>query len=100
MKRVVLIGLASLPAVAAALPAAAGQAPAPPPALYAAQCAGCHGARLQGGAGPALKSKLIAAEKPGDIYKVIKSGMPLDNPGSLSDAQAKLLADYIVAQNK
>jgi mono/diheme cytochrome c family protein len=90
--------IAGLAATTAAL---AGPAPvAPPPALYTQQCASCHGAQLEGGAGPALKSKLIAAEQPGDIYKVIKSGMPITAPGSLTDAQAKLLADYIVAQNK
>jgi mono/diheme cytochrome c family protein len=85
---------------AAAVAIAAAPSPAPPPALYTAQCAECHGAHLEGGAGPALRGALIAKEAPGDIYKIIKSGMPLSNPGSLTDAQAKLLTDYIVAQNK
>lgn len=84
----------------AAAAIAAAPSPAPPPALYTAQCAECHGAHLEGGGGPALKDGLIAKQAPGDLYKIIKSGMPLSNPGSLTDAQAKLLTDYIVAQNK
>ena len=72
-----------VPVAAAAI--AAAPAPAPPPALYTAQCAECHGAHLEGGAGPALKDPLVARQAPGDIYKIVRSGMPLSSPGSRAE---------------
>ncbi len=87
----------------------------PPPALYtaaqaeagaqhyAALCAVCHGAQLQGVVGPALKGPNFASAKSGfavgDIFTIIANNMPASDPGSLApDVYVKVMA-YVLQQN-
>jgi mono/diheme cytochrome c family protein len=54
--------------------------------LFAAKCAGCHGAKLQGGAGPALVGKqffLRFGGKPvSQLWYDVHTEMPLTAPSS------------------
>lgn len=87
--------------VLAAQGAAAATPPEPtsPPAAYAARCAACHGARLQGGSGPALVNPDMRGRSPASVKAQIKATMPLNAPGALSDAEYDALAGYIAALN-
>jgi mono/diheme cytochrome c family protein len=67
--------------------------------LYARQCAACHGAQLEGGAGPALTGdsfRALAATQhltPAALLDVISKTMPMTSPGSLRpDDYASLVA--------
>ncbi|MFC4452667.1 PQQ-binding-like beta-propeller repeat protein [Deinococcus sonorensis] len=71
---------------------------------YNQNCAGCHGANLQGGAGPALAgSKFLAKWANGkplsDLYTVISKQMPLNAPGSLSQQQYLSITAYVLSKN-
>lgn len=74
-------------------------------AIYTNHCASCHGAKLQGGAGPALSGSTFAStwESGGktadDLYYIIHTQMPLTAPGSLSEAQYLSVTAYILQQN-
>jgi mono/diheme cytochrome c family protein len=92
-------------------------APAPRPALYAraqavsgakafaAQCAQCHGERLEGGVGPALtgpnlvrlaqKTKLTV----GDFFGFMALQMPLNAPASLPKDQYVQILSFILRSN-
>lgn len=73
--------------------------------IYTQHCAACHGSQLQGGAGPALAgpkfadnlsySKMTAKQ----LFDFIKSQMPNDAPGSLSDRQYLDVFAYILSKN-
>lgn len=73
--------------------------------VYTAHCATCHGAKLQGGAGPVLAgagfasnlsySKMSARQ----LFDFIKSQMPADDPGSLSQQQYFDVLAYILSKN-
>jgi polar amino acid transport system substrate-binding protein len=73
--------------------------------LYAAQCAQCHGANLEGGVGPALtgpnlvrlanKTKLTV----GDFFQFMSLQMPLNAPGSLPKDQYVQILAYILKYN-
>jgi mono/diheme cytochrome c family protein len=97
--------------------AAVEAAGAKPPALYsnaqaaqgassyASKCAMCHGASLEGGAGPPLSGPNMTTlgEKThlsvGDMFTYITTNMPMNAPASLSkDEYVKILA-YILKQN-
>lgn len=65
----------------------------------------CHGAQLEGGAGPPLKGPNLTTlgEKThlsvGDMFTYIATAMPFNAPGSLSkDEYVKIMA-YILKQN-
>lgn len=90
--------------------------PAPGPSFTAAQaqdgqsvytksCAGCHGANLQGAAGPALSGTSFLAKwadgghKLADLYSVISKQMPLTAPGSLSAQQYLDVTAFILSKN-
>lgn len=46
-------------------------------ALYASQCASCHGLEGEGGLGPALKNRTVLKNTPDEIFfSVIRSGVP------------------------
>ena len=72
---------------------------------YSASCAQCHGAQLEGGAGPALtgpnlrtlatKTKLTV----GDMYGFISQQMPMNAPASLSKDQYAAILAYILKFN-
>lgn len=64
-------------------------------------CAACHGADLISGRAPDLigenfKNKYMSEEQ---LYNFIKGNMPPKNPGSLSDAEYKAIAAYILEKN-
>jgi mono/diheme cytochrome c family protein len=70
---------------------------------YNDACASCHGATLQGGAGPALSGasfKTKWRDHPlRDLFDVVHDQMPLNAPGTLSeDASLRILA-YILSVN-
>jgi len=71
--------------------------------IFAAQCATCHGAKLEGGAGPQLAGDDFIAKWSGqtadDVHYVVSTQMPMTNPGSLSPAEALAVLAYILQQN-
>lgn len=99
---------------AASLLAAAAQAGAPP-AIYtdaqaktgaqdfAQNCAMCHGANLEGGAGPALIGQAFASASNnytvGAIFTELSQQMPAGQPGSLSHTQYEDIMAYILQKN-
>jgi len=94
------------------MPAAAqrGGAPAPPPgsgeALFAANCAFCHGRDATGGAsGPDLTdSALVAEDVNGDqMMPVIRSGRPekgMPSFAALPEADIRKIVEYVHARKK
>lgn len=73
--------------------------------VYKSKCAVCHGSRMQGGAGPALKgSKFASSVKFGNLsasqlYDFISTHMPKTNPGGLTQKQYLHVFAYILSQN-
>jgi len=73
--------------------------------VYAAHCAVCHGARLQGGPGPALIGAKFARSLESDpitgpqLYEFITSHMPAGEPGSLGDREFLQAFAYLLAAN-
>ena len=73
--------------------------------IFAQQCATCHGASLEGVAGPALKGsafhQMAAAQNlnAASLLQVVSDSMPQDNPGSLSPVQYAALVAFILQQN-
>jgi mono/diheme cytochrome c family protein len=73
--------------------------------VFAANCASCHGANLEGGAGPALSGqKLNALAKNTNLsvsrmYTFFSQEMPLNKPGSLTSAQYLAIMAYILKFN-
>jgi polar amino acid transport system substrate-binding protein len=106
-----------LPLVLAAMTFFAWEASADSPALYTAaqasagaavfaqSCATCHGANLEGVAGPALKGpvfhQMAAAQNLNaqSLLMVISQSMPQDNPGTLTPAQYGAVVAFILQQN-
>jgi mono/diheme cytochrome c family protein len=90
---------ADAPALYTAAQAGAGAA------VFSQSCATCHGAQLEGVAGPALKGpvfrQMAAAQglNAQSLLAVISASMPQDNPGTLTPAQYAALAAYILQQN-
>jgi mono/diheme cytochrome c family protein len=77
--------------------------------LFAANCAGCHGATGELGPAPPLNDPLFAAIVPdAELLRVIRDGRPgtpmppfaSDHGGSLTDTQLKVLAEGIKTQWK
>ena len=71
---------------------------------YRARCAKCHGAQLEGLAGPPLagtafldiwKNQPLSA-----VYGKVHRTMPLESPGTLMPAQSAALVAYILQANK
>jgi len=85
------------PAVFTAVQSKAGQA------VYTANCQSCHGNKLQGGAGPTLIGKPFllkwSSKKVDDLHYIIHSQMPLNAPGSLTDAQYLNVTTFILQSN-
>ena len=85
------------PATFTAVQSKAGQA------VYTANCQSCHGNKLQGGAGPTLVGKSFLAkwstQKVDDLHYIINSQMPLNQPGSLTDAQYLNVTTFILQRN-
>ena len=91
---------------------AAGDAP---PALYTkaqaamgfgkfiGNCSMCHGAHLEGRAGPSLKGPNWASAKAdytvGEVFTVVSQQMPATDPGSLEKADYVDIMAYLLQQN-
>jgi alcohol dehydrogenase (cytochrome c) len=73
--------------------------------VYGAACASCHGAKLQGGAAPALKGSSFAKSiettfpSTAKLLEFISTQMPVNNPGSLSKTQYTQVLSFILASN-
>jgi alcohol dehydrogenase (cytochrome c) len=73
--------------------------------VYAAKCSQCHGAQLQGGAGPPLTGTTFRAsinasyQTAEQLYGFIDKQMPANAPGSLSTAQALNVTAYVMQRN-
>ncbi|HWC63412.1 MAG TPA: c-type cytochrome [Rhizomicrobium sp.] len=74
-------------------------------ALYASQCAACHGAQLEGIAGPALTGRafhqMAAAQNltAKSLLDVISTTMPMTAPGKLTADQYAALAAFILQRS-
>ncbi len=72
---------------------------------FAQNCASCHGAALEGGAGPplsganfkTLSSKVHATV--GDIFSYMTSNMPMNAPASLTHDQYVAIMAFILSKN-
>lgn len=61
---------------------------------YQKSCISCHGANLEGRAGPALNNLTLSKE---EIVDVIKNGRG-SMPGNLAPGQEEAIADYLLSQ--
>jgi alcohol dehydrogenase (cytochrome c) len=74
-------------------------------AAYAKNCVACHGADLQGGAGTALSGSVFAKNWIGsghplrDLYTLVSTTMPLNAPGSLSEADNLSIVSFVLSRN-
>ncbi|MDB5438375.1 MAG: hypothetical protein JWM33_802 [Caulobacteraceae bacterium] len=71
-------------------------------ANFGEKCAKCHGAELEGGAGPTLISGVMDKYLPGPVDKLsdyIKANMPRDMPGTLKPDEIATLIAYIASRN-
>ena len=100
--------------LALSLGAVAAQA-ATPPAIYtdaqatagadayAQNCAMCHGAKMEGGAGPALVGQAFASASNnytvGALFTEMAQQMPAGQPGSLTHTQYEDIFAYILKTN-
>jgi polar amino acid transport system substrate-binding protein len=68
---------------------------------YAAKCAQCHGAKLEGVSAPALKGSSLQStgQNTGQLFKFITEQMPAGNPGSLSKQEYVNLIAFILKEN-
>lgn len=64
-------------------------------ALFADQCAACHGTSGEGGAGPALNGKPRTANQIIAIIRNPPQGMPRLTPDPIPDADLSALAKYV-----
>jgi len=72
--------------------------------LYAANCAKCHGADLQGVTAPALSGAAFAPASNshltiGGIYNYMATNMPADRPGKLKDSEYADLMAFLLNAN-
>lgn len=72
--------------------------------LFAAHCAACHGAALDGNdPAPPLKGEMFwshwKAQPARRLYSRIISTMPLDDPGSLSEHDALAIVSFLAKEN-
>jgi mono/diheme cytochrome c family protein len=90
-------GEAAVPALYTAAQAQAGRE------AFAQHCASCHGQRLQGLVGPALKGPIFASAKAGytvrDIFLFLSVNMPAYAPGSLTARQYLDIMSFLLQQN-
>ncbi|OGO07296.1 MAG: hypothetical protein A2Y92_04660 [Chloroflexi bacterium RBG_13_57_8] len=71
-------------------------------AVFAAFCAGCHGAEGQGGIGPALIGTDVELDDYGTadvLLGFISSEMPQNAPGSLQTQQYLEVTAYLLVKN-
>jgi len=115
VSRMISLKLTGFAAATGLLLAAAQAVAATPPALYTSaqatagaavftqSCAMCHGANLQGGAGPALTGASFdsasANKTIGSVFTLITTQMPLGSGGSLTHDQYTAVMAYILTKN-
>ena len=66
--------------------------------LFASNCAGCHGARGEGGVGPALAGGLTRFESIDEVVSFVSTGVPGSMPGfetRLSPEEIEAVVDYV-----
>lgn len=72
-------------------------------ALFKQKCVVCHGANLQGGAGPALAGNQFFLRYKGKplsaLWSTIHTEMPLTAPATLTDPQSLALVAFILQKN-
>lgn len=71
-------------------------------ANFAAKCAKCHGADLEGGAGPALVGGVLDgyfAGPAGGLVDFVQSSMPQDAPGTLSRDETVTIVAFLASKN-
>ncbi len=72
-------------------------------AKYADNCEQCHGAQLEGRAGPALRGPAFAPPSAnltvGEIFTMVSQQMPASNPGSLDRQDYVEIIAYLLQQN-
>ena len=74
-------------------------------AVYAEQCAQCHGSALSDGSAPALLGPTFRRtwSRPqvtvNDLYYIISTTMPPNRPGSLLEAQYREVLAHLMAEN-
>lgn len=67
---------------------------------YAANCASCHGANLEGVRAPALSGPGMAGSQTvADIYGFMVQQMPAGAPGTLSAVQYTSIMAYVLKKN-
>ncbi|MGB2626675.1 MAG: c-type cytochrome [Candidatus Acidiferrum sp.] len=70
---------------------------------YQKTCAGCHGAKLQGGMGPALVGKQFwltyAGKKASTLWSSVHTTMPMNAPGSVSAKNSTNIMAFLLQQN-
>jgi len=73
--------------------------------VFAAHCASCHGAQLEGGAGPALVGPDFTSEISqerltlGDVFGMVAYQMPYDAPASLSHVDYENVVAFLLVRN-
>lgn len=71
--------------------------------VYADKCASCHGANLEGVAGPSLAGpdfmKKWQGKSADDLFYIISNQMPADNPGSLKPDQYVAILAFVLQKN-
>jgi mono/diheme cytochrome c family protein len=92
-------GVVPLAQLDAAPSAQAATVPTAAPSIYTVRCAACHGMRLEGRTGPTLIGPIAVGRNVHELATVIRTTMPLTAPGSLTDADSLLLANYILTRN-
>jgi mono/diheme cytochrome c family protein len=88
---------AALPALYTAAQAQAGAA------KFIGNCQICHGNKLQGRVGPALKGPNFASEKSafsvGDVFTIVSQNMPASQPGTLPHDDYVDIMAFLLQQN-
>jgi len=70
--------------------------------VYAARCAGCHGASGSGGSAPALIGASAQLSKYGNaraLFDFTRANMPFNAPGTLSELEYLQVTAHILLQN-
>ena len=70
---------------------------------YQTTCAGCHGAKLQGGMGPALVGRQFwlnyAGKKASTLWSDVHKTMPMSAPGSVSAKRSVDIMAFLLQKN-
>lgn len=69
--------------------------------VYAQSCAQCHGTELQGQSGPTLHGASFSHAYPSadSLYNFIRTQMPANAPGSLSETQYREVTAFLLERN-